>query len=59
MQRLKRKMAKKGLDDVYWSLHKLKSKGISDSKDKTIAGHKTEAMRQKYNTKIHIKKPAK
>lgn len=34
-------------------------KDISDSEDKTIAGHKTEAMRQKYDTKIHSKKPAK
>jgi len=59
MQRLKKRMKGKGLENVYWSLHKLKSKGVSDSTDKTIAGHKTEAMRQKYDKKVHTKKPAK
>ncbi len=59
MQRLKRHMKEKGLSDIYWTLHQLKSKGISDSEDKHIAGHKTEAMRQKYDTKVHTKKPAK
>jgi len=59
MQRLKRRMVKNGCGDVYWSLHKLKSKGVSDSDNKRIAGHKTEQMRQKYDTKLHIFKPAK
>ena len=59
MQRLKAHMEEKGLSDTYWTLHKLKSKDISDSKDKHIAGHKTEQMRQKYDTKVHTKKPVK
>ena len=36
---------------MYWTLHDLKRKGISDSKNKRIGGHKTEAMRQRYNVK--------
>ena len=52
-------MSEKGLEDVYKSLHKLKNNDVSDSEDKTIAGHKTEAMRQKYDEKTHRKKPAK
>ncbi len=59
MQRLKKNMEKKGLGDVYWSLHKLKSKGVSDSDNKNIAGHKTEQMRQKYDTKIQVFQPVK
>ena len=65
MQRLKRKMSKKtlmsyhthsnGPDEVksplFWTLHDLKRKGISDSENKHIAGHKSEAMRQRYNVK--------
>lgn len=46
MQRLKQKMEKRGLSDVYWNLHLLKSKAVSDSEDKRIAGHKSEAMRE-------------
>jgi len=48
-----------GKGDVYWSLHKLKSKGISDADNKNIAGHTSEQMKQKYDTKIHKYKPAK
>ncbi len=46
MGRLKKKVGK-----GYWNLHLLKSKGISDSKDKDIAGL-TESMKKRYNTKI-------
>ncbi len=49
MQRLKKKMADHGLEDTYWNLHLLKSKSVSDSKDKRIAGHRSEAMRERYN----------
>lgn len=59
MQRLKAHMEEKGLSETYWTLHQLKSKGVSDSEDKHIAGHKTEQMRQKYDTKVHTKKPVK
>lgn len=65
MQRLKALMTKEsceshwirsnGQDDnnspLYWTLHDLKRKGISDSENKRIGGHKTEAMRQRYNVK--------
>lgn len=59
MQRLKKHMEEKELGGNFWTLHQLKHKAISDSDDKHIAGHKTEQMRQKYDTKIHKKKPAK
>ena len=36
---------------MYWTLHDLKRKGISDSENKRIGGHKSEAMRQRYNVK--------
>lgn len=49
MKRLKQKMVLKGLGDVYWHLHLLKSKAVSDAEDKRIAGHKTEAIRERYN----------
>jgi hypothetical protein len=58
VQRLKRHMKEIGKGDKYWSLHKLKSKGISDADDKNIAGHKSEQMKQKYDTKLHKIKPA-
>lgn len=65
MQRLKAQMTKheceshwtrsNGQEDhtcpMYWTLHDLKRKGISDSENKRIGGHKTEAMRQRYNVK--------
>ena len=58
-QELKRKMEQQGLQNAYWSLHMVKAKGISDSQDKHIAGHVTEAMRQRYDRKVPIRKPAK
>lgn len=65
MQRLKKRMIElkitscqsnaNGRDEnespLYWTLHDLKRKGISDSENKHIAGHKSEAMRQRYNVK--------
>lgn len=42
---------KKKVGEGFWSMHLLKSKGISDSKDKDIAGL-THAMKKRYNTKI-------
>ena len=59
MQRLKKHMIKQNLGDSFWSLHKLKSKAVSDSDDKKIAGHKTEAMRQKYDPKVQSHKAVK
>lgn len=61
MQRLKKLMASEehDLGHVYWSLHKLKSKGISDASDDRIAGHKSESMRNRYKTNLERHKPAK
>jgi integrase len=59
MSRLKKKMAKESLSDVYWSLHKLKSKGVSDAQDDRIAGHKSESMRNRYRVKTARRKPAR
>ncbi|SKA88432.1 Phage integrase family protein [Thiothrix eikelboomii] len=58
MQRLKQKMKARGLEVMYWHLHLLKSKGVSDAKNKRIAGHRSEAMRERYNTKMEVFEPA-
>ena len=52
MQRLKKKMEERDLAAIYWTAHDLKRKGISDSKDKGIGGHKSERMKAQYNTKM-------
>lgn len=57
MARLKKKMTAAGLGETFWTLHDLKRKGISDSKDKNIGGHKTVEMQQRYNTKIEVFEP--
>ncbi|MFC1843278.1 tyrosine-type recombinase/integrase [Thermodesulfobacteriota bacterium] len=57
MQRLKKKMKEKGLEKIYWTVHDLKRKGISDAKDKGIGGHKSEAMKARYATKIESFEP--
>lgn len=59
MQQLKRLMEKKGLSHIYWNMHLLKSKAVSDAEDKRIAGHKSEAMCNRYDTKKHNYKPPK
>ena len=51
-QKLKIAMQKAGLGDVYFMLHDLKRKGISDSKDDRIAGHVSDSIRANYNVKI-------
>lgn len=65
MQRLKKHMTERkmksywtrsdGTDEeespLYWTLHDLKRKGISDSENKRIGGHKSESMRQRYSVK--------
>lgn len=50
MGRLRDKMKKVGLQDVYWNMHLLKSKGLSDAKDKDMAGL-TEQMKRRYQPK--------
>ncbi|WP_421848275.1 site-specific integrase [Marinomonas sp.] len=59
MHRLKETMAERDLKDNFWSLHLLKSKGVSDAESDHIAGHKTESMRNKYKTKIERHKAAR
>jgi len=59
MQRLKQRMKQDGLENVYWNLHALKAKGVSDSDDKRIAGHRTEQMRQRYDRSLPRHKPAR
>ena len=40
-----------------FSLHGLKHLGITDSADKGAAGHKTEAMRQRYDHEVRVVEP--
>jgi len=50
MGRLRDKMKKAGLGAVYWNMHLLKAKGLSDAKDKDMAGL-TEQMKRRYQPK--------
>ena len=59
MRRLKKKMIERGLENIYWTAHDLKRKGISDSKDKGIGGHRSEQMKAQYNTKLEKFAPPK
>ena len=59
MQRVKRLMTERGMGDRYWNLHLLKAKGVSDAADKRIAGHRSEAMRDRYNVKRETMEPAR
>lgn len=40
-----------------FSLHGLKHRGITDSENKAAGGHKTEAMRQRYDHEVPLVKP--
>lgn len=51
MDRLRNKMKKRGLKDTYWPLHMLKHKGLTDAKDKDMAGL-TEEMKKRYDKQI-------
>ncbi len=57
MRRLKQRMEEAGLGDIFWNLHDLKRKGISDAEDDRIGGHKTEAMRNRYKVVVEKFKP--
>ncbi|MFT5699709.1 MAG: integrase [Desulforhopalus sp.] len=59
MSRLKKSMKAAGLGHVYWTTHDLKRKGISDADSRDIAGHKSEAMKDLYDTKLHEYQPPK
>ena len=67
MQELKRLMAKReyqsrwsrrgGKRDttyspLFWNMHLIKAKGVSDAEDDRIAGHKSQSMRDLYNRKV-------
>jgi len=65
MQRLHRLVVERGLTsrhsskdgraeeetDLFWRLHDLKRKGISDAADNRIAGHKSDAIRAAYDVR--------
>jgi integrase len=50
-QNLKTKMEAAGLGSIYFWLHDLKRKGISDAADDRIAGHISDKVRANYNVK--------
>ncbi len=53
MGRLKKHMKEKGLDNIFFTLHKTKSKAQSDSEDDNISGLSSQ-MKDRYNTKKHV-----
>ncbi len=57
MHRLKKKMESRGLQNVYWTVHELKHKAITEAEDKRIAGHKSESMRNRYDHSVEQFKP--
>lgn len=57
MSRFKKKMIENGLEDTFWTLHDLKHKGITDSKDKNIGGHRTKEMIDRYNHEVEVFEP--
>jgi hypothetical protein len=57
MSRFKIKMKEAGLGDIYWTLHDLKHKGITDAKDKNIRGHRDPAMIGLYNHEVEVFAP--
>lgn len=57
MGRLKSKMIQDGYGDIFWTMHDLKHKGITDAKDKAVGGHATEEMKRRYNHEIKIIEP--
>ena len=58
MGRLKKHMIAKGMADIFWTLHKTKSKAQSDSSDDRISGLKSDSMKALYNTKNTLLKQA-
>lgn len=46
MADLKKRMRECGKSDIYWDLHDLKRKGVSDAKDSKIGGHESDHIRQ-------------
>lgn len=54
MGELKKHMHKIGKGELFWTLHRMKSKAITDSKDDNIGGHKTDAMKARYTNKKKV-----
>jgi len=50
-------MEKAGICDVYWTLHDLKHKGITDSVDKNIGGQRAPSMIGFYNHEVEVFTP--
>ncbi|WP_045764644.1 site-specific integrase [Xanthomonas albilineans] len=46
-------------EEDHFTLHGIKHRGITDSEDKASGGHKTEAMRQRYDHAVPTVEPAK
>lgn len=44
---------------LYWTLHALKKKGVTDADDNRIAGHKTDRIREEYTVQAASFKPPK
>lgn len=59
MGRLRKEMQKRGFEEVYWTIHDLKRKGISDSENKKIGGHKSQQIMDNYNVKLEFFSPPK
>lgn len=60
-QRLMALAVKDGVitDEQRFTLHGLKHRGITDAEDKASGGHRTEAMRQRYDHAVPLVKPSR
>lgn len=58
MQRLKQKLIKAGHGDIYWTMHLLKHKGMTDAKDKDVAGL-SEGNKKIYDHSIPTNEPVR
>ena len=57
MSRLKKLMIEDGLGDVFWSIHMLKHKGMTDAENKELGGHKDQAIKDSYTHDLDRVKP--
>lgn len=53
-QKLKRYMKEEGYEKMYFWLHDLKRKGVTDAKDNRIAGHISPTIRANYTVKLKL-----
>ncbi|GAA6154378.1 hypothetical protein [Pseudoteredinibacter isoporae] len=58
MSRLKKMMVQTGFEDVYWPLHLLKLKGMTDLENKDLGGHKNQAIKDSYTHDLEKVTPA-